>query len=746
MLADLGDVATRTAQILDDARAAGRASLSEPQAKQVIASLGIRVPCGCVIDARGAPDLAAVSSLRAPLVAKLVSGSVLHKSDSGGVILGLKDAAGVAGAIDTIAARHAGLPVDGYLIEEMAPAGVELVIGGHVDPSFGPAVMVGFGGVLVEVLDDISMRLCPITRGDANEMLDSLRGVALLAGVRGRPAVDREALVDALLAIGGAQGLLIRHSQAIESLDINPLIASSTGCIAVDARILLRDPQACPLRGPLGHPMPLPGAARDSADLSRLLSPRSIVVIGASTEGGGLGNAFIRNLQQFGFAGSLSIIHPTAPEIDGVRCYPSLAALPEAVDYAYVALPASRVTASLAGAAGKLAFAQVVSSGFAEVAGGEALQAQLLEGARLGGVRVVGPNCLGVHSPRAQVTFMDNVVDVPGSFGVVSQSGGLGVDLLRRGQARGLRFSSMLTVGNCADVSVVEVLDQLLCDPGTRVIGLYLESVANGRALLDCLQSRRVHGGQPKPIVLLKGGSSTQGQRAAQSHTGALASDERLWASLARQTGVAQVDTLDAFIDTALTLQLIAPNYARPTRRIGLFGNGGGTSVLACDAFARYGLAVPPFEQVIVQQLEALDLPPGASVLNPIDAPAGVLAKDQGALVGSILDIAQRAGDIDAIVVHLNLPVIVGYYDEALLRNLIRAVLRSRDAAASRLPFVLVLRSDGSAAIDAIRRTYRDEAMALGVAVYDEIPQAAQALAALAWVERHGRPVQPSAS
>ena len=304
----------------------------------------------------------------------------------------------------------------------------------------------------------------------------------------------------------------------------------------------------------------------------------------------------------------------------------------------------------------------------------------------------------------------------------------------------------MLTVGNCADVSVVEVLDQLLCDPGTRVIGLYLESVANGRALLDCLQSRRVHGGQPKPIVLLKGGSSTQGQRAAQSHTGALASDERLWASLARQTGVAQVDTLDAFIDTALTLQLIAPNYARPTRRIGLFGNGGGTSVLACDAFARYGLAVPPFEQVIVQQLEALDLPPGASVLNPIDAPAGVLAKDQGALVGSILDIAQRAGDIDAIVVHLNLPVIVGYYDEALLRNLIRAVLRSRDAAASRLPFVLVLRSDGSAAIDAIRRTYRDEAMALGVAVYDEIPQAAQALAALAWVERHGRPVQPSAS
>ncbi|HPU51955.1 MAG TPA: acyl-CoA synthetase, partial [Burkholderiaceae bacterium] len=241
---------------------------------------------------------------------------------------------------------------------------------------------------------------------------------------------------------------------------------------------------------------------------------------------------------------------------------------------------------------------------------------------------------------------------------------------------------------------------------------------------------------------LLRGGSSAQGQRAAQSHTGALASDERLWAALTIQTGVALVDTLDAFIDVALTLQLIAPDHARPTRCIALFGNGGGTSVLACDAFARHALLVPPFDPPLVEQLEALALPPGASVLNPVDAPVGVLSKDEGAVVGSILDIVQRAGDIDAIVVHLNLPVIVGYYDETLLRNLITAMLRSRDSAARKLRFVLVLRSDGSAAVDEIRRTYRDEAMAIGIAVYDEIPQAAQALAALAWIERFGGPAQ----
>ena len=202
---------------------------------------------------------------------------------------------------------------------------------------------------------------------------------------------------------------------------------------------------------------------------------------------------------------------------------------------------------------------------------------------------------------------------------------------------------------------------------------------------------------------------------------------EKARAEIAAANPSKPVDWIDDLIDGAA---------------VALFGNGGGTSVLACDAFARHALLVPPFDPLLVEQLEALALPPGASVLNPVDAPVGVLSKDEGAVVGSILDIVQRAGDIDAIVVHLNLPVIVGYYDETLLRNLITALLRSRDAAARKLRFVLVLRSDGSAAVDEIRRTYRDEAMAIGIAVYDEIPQAAQALAALAWIERFGGPAQ----
>ncbi|MBU4611791.1 CoA-binding protein [Achromobacter sp. GG226] len=519
----------------------------------------------------------------------------------------------------------------------------------------------------------------------------------------------------------------MQHGADIASLDINPLIATAQGCTAVDARVLLRSAGES-----------VGSAEAPSADLRCLLHPRSIAVIGASSDGKGSGNAFIRNLRSFGFAGELFIVHPSAADIDGVPCFPSLGALPQPVDYAYVAIPAAKVPAVLASAQGRVAFAQVMSSGFAEVAGGEALQAELLASARQGGVRVVGPNCLGLHATRARVSFIDQVVAEPGPFAVISQSGGMGVDILRRGQARGVRFSHLVTVGNSADVSPVEILREMLADDSVGVIGMYLESVADGRALLDVLRAQQTSGRPAKPVVLLKGGTTEQGQRAAASHTGALASNERLWSALCEQTGMARVDTLDTFIDAALTFQLLTPNVTAPTRNVCLFGNGGGTSVVACDTFARHGMAISPFSPDVVNALEALQLPPGASVLNPIDTPVGVLKKGDGAIAEQILRIVYQSGEADAVVLHLNLPVILGYHDRSLLDNLFQAALRAREASPRQTHFTLVLRSDGSGPIDDLRRAYREDAIARGIVVYDELPQAAEALSALASVERHG--------
>ena len=229
--------------LIAEARARGRGALDEASGKALLSHYGVAVPRNRLV--RGPDEVdAAVSDLRFPVVVKVVSAEILHKSDAGGVRVGLKTATEVREAIrdmsvlPTIAAER----VDGWLVDEMAPAGQEVVVGGLRDPHFGPLIMVGLGGIFVEVLSDVAFRICPVTRLDAEEMLDELKGAAVLKGARGREAASREAIVDVLLKLGGEGGLLMRHGDAIREADINPLIVSATAAVAVDARFIL-DPQ-----------------------------------------------------------------------------------------------------------------------------------------------------------------------------------------------------------------------------------------------------------------------------------------------------------------------------------------------------------------------------------------------------------------------------------------------------------------------------------------------------------------------
>jgi acetyl-CoA synthetase (ADP-forming) len=215
--------------------------LDEPDAKRLLAEAGIAVPRGVVLEA-GADPVAALAGLGFPLVAKLLSPGVTHKSDVGGVRLGLCDVAAVVEACAAIrdAAAARGLAADRFLVEEMSAPGQELVIGGLRDPRFGPVVMLGLGGVFVEVFADAAFRVCPIEPRDALAMIAELRAAPLLRGARGGPVADEQAIVAALLAVGGDAGLLLRH--AIAELDINPLIASPAGAVACDCRIRLAEP------------------------------------------------------------------------------------------------------------------------------------------------------------------------------------------------------------------------------------------------------------------------------------------------------------------------------------------------------------------------------------------------------------------------------------------------------------------------------------------------------------------------
>ncbi|RPI43107.1 MAG: acetyl-CoA synthetase [Betaproteobacteria bacterium] len=233
--------------LIQAARLAGRTSLDELSGKRLLAQYGVAVPKSVVVQAGDtlAPKL---RDLRAPYVVKVMSQDILHKSDVGGVRVRIQDAAAVEGAIREMLGRSeiARARLDGFLVEEMAPPGHELVIGGLRDPQFGPLVMVGLGGILVEVLKDVAFRICPIEPIDALEMLDELKGRALLDGVRGQAPVCKRAIVDALMRIAGADGLLTRLGDDIAEADINPLIVSERGAVAVDARFILR-PEGTPV-------------------------------------------------------------------------------------------------------------------------------------------------------------------------------------------------------------------------------------------------------------------------------------------------------------------------------------------------------------------------------------------------------------------------------------------------------------------------------------------------------------------
>jgi hypothetical protein len=300
------------------------------------------------------------------------------------------------------------------------------------------------------------------------------------------------------------------------------------------------------------------------------------------------------------------------------------------------------------------------------------------------------------------------------------------MDILRRGQALGLRFSGLVTVGNSADLGPSDLLEFYLADPATRVIGMYVEDVKDGARFQRLLRANRGR----KPVVLLAGGITAQGQAAAASHTGAMAGSPQAWRALARQSGALLTDTLDTFLAMLGMCLWLRPGGPMPDAGVTLFGNGGGASVLATDTLERAGLHLARPDATASAAFDAITLPPGASLANPIDLPASVLRQEDGRVTARILDVNERLVAPWATVVHLNLPVILGYqHVPDFLPNLLDAVFGDPDAATGghRL---LVLRSDRSAEADAWRRTFRAEAAAREVPSFDEIPEAIAALAA----------------
>jgi len=427
-----------------------------------------------------------------------------------------------------------------------------------------------------------------------------------------------------------------------------------------------------------------------------------------------------------GFAGDVYPIHPTAATIGGLPAYRSFAECPGGVDYAFIAIAAARVPSLLETGGERVRFAQIMSSGFGETAQGEALNRRLLDVARRKGIRLIGPNCLGTYSPRGRMAYIRDCPKEAGPVGIALQSGGISTDMLRRGVQRGLRYSAVVSMGNCADLGPSDFLDYFLADPGTRVVGFYLESLPDGRRFFETLRCAA----SAKPVVILKGGRTRQGQRIASTHTGALGGDDRLWTALSRQTGASLVNTVDELIDVLLVFQCLQPRLARPGEGAFVIGNGGGASVLATDHMARLGMRVAEVSAQTREALAALQLPPGTSINNPMDAPSGALCVDEGRIARTVLGTLTQVERPDALLFHINMPQFLTNpsIPEEVLDNLVAGAVDAHRADSSATPMLLTLRSDGSEAVDARKRVARTAALAAGIPVFDEISDALVAL------------------
>ena len=709
-------------RVVEDALQSGLQVLPEYVGKMLLAAGGIAVPAGVeIVDVDEVP-----AGLAGPFAVKAVSTTLVHKTDAGGVRIGVgRDQLAAETAAIRASLANAGHECEGFLVEQMAPKGEEVVVGAVRTEGLGWAVMVGLGGVFVEVLEDVAFGVAPITRDQAAAMLAELRGLPLLQGARGRTPVSTDALVDVIVGLAGADGLLGALPAQVREIDLNPVIVSSTGAVAVDARFVL-DAEA--------EDDATDHAADEAADLGPLFEPRRVAVLGASAKGTNGGTLFIRNLLGYGFPGTIVPIHPSAESIEGIAAVPSLAEAGD-IDYAYVALPSGAVAEALAAAEGRVRFAQVISSGFAETDEGVELERDLVTRMRALGTRVIGPNCLGTHSTRGRITFVPDAPKEVGGVAVLSQSGGLSVDILRLGEARGVAFHSVTSIGNSADLTAAEMLEHLLDSPDTRVVGLYLESLASGRAVLDVL-SRRA---DAKPVVLLAGGRTADGSRAATSHTGALSGHHRLWPALARQAGVELVDTLGDFVNVLAAMDLLDGGYAVDNNEVVLFGNGGGASVLAADAMQRVGLTTPRLPDATIAHLDGLGLPPGNGLANPIDAPAPTLAVNGGAVAMDILGAVLEATRPAAVISHFNVGIIqrnMGATHGDVTGTLIDAIAAARDAGPAPCHHLMVLKSDGKADMEALVRDYALRARERGFPVFAELEEAAVVARALV---RRGR-------
>ena len=459
--------------------------------------------------------------------------------------------------------------------------------------------------------------------------------------------------------------------------------------------------------------------------LQRALHPRVVAIAGVSPRVKPTfnGRRWLDLIQEYGIVERVYAINPRGGALpDGTPLYPSLREVPpDQIDLLICAIPAAGVLALLDEASARhIPALHLVTAGFGETGLAEraALEAELGRRAASAGIRLIGPNCMGLHAPAAGVSWLPEADRRPGRVAMVSQSGANASEVVMRAAPRAVRFSTVVSYGNALDLGECDFLDYLAGDPGTDVVLAYFEGLRDGRRFLPL--ARRL--AQAKPLVVIKGGSTAAGERAVRGHTGSLAGSARVWRAVARQAGLIEAADPDELLDVAVSAQRLTA-VAGP--RVAVVGRGGGNSVLAADACARAGLSLPGLSAETQERLRAYLPPAGNSLRNPVDSD---LAWDSGGYLPVLRTVSADA-EIDVVILQVNvdnLPTGTSAEDPAFEEGLRGRLLEA--AALVEVPLAVALRPPRTSAGSGVgQRLVR----ALGeaeIAVYDSVGDCAVAL------------------
>ena len=612
-------------------------TLSEAMSKQLLAPFGFPFTSESIVDTSVEAGDAA-DAMGYPVVVKLNGSNIAHKTERGLVRLQLAD----RNAVEQAAVQLLALATvsDGkvqLLVARMINGSRELIVGMVNDPVFGNTAMLGIGGIFAEVIQDVVFAPLPIDKSRALEMIDALNYKSMLQEFRGERAVNVGALADALVAMSAACDT---HKEIV-SIDINPLIVQRDGSlVAVDALVEVLSPEKLRTTATTKSNTQM---SSHFAQFDSLFSPRAIVVVGASSHPGKFGFVSLHNILSNKFAGKVYATNLAGEVILGIQTVASIDDLPmNEIDLAFFCTPASANPSLLRQCAARgIRAAFIASAGYREAGpSGEQAERDLVLLATELGMVIAGPNGQGVVStPVSMCAQIVGPYPPRGAISVASQSGNFVSSFLNYARQTGVGIARAISAGNAAQTSVGDYLEWFSQDSETRVSLAYIESVNDGKAL-EASFSRAL---QNKPLVVVKGGATDLGSRAAQSHTGALASNDKIFDGLCRSTGASRAATVEEAFDIAATF---ATQPLPQGNRVVVLTTVGGWGVVTSDAIAKDGvLHLVSLPTDLTKALDEL-LPPRWSRNNPIDC-AGGETRDT---IPEILELICAHDDIDAVI------------------------------------------------------------------------------------------------